>query len=115
MMPVRICTEATCEIAILSSVVPNIRGLTRLTWSGLTTIRVGKIRLPRVQRLALKVSPTEEMFAADGVLIAVAPDGNDTLFIIANCFSYWRSSLRLAGSIGTPHERRSKLRLYKGL
>src|SRR5215470_4002208 len=57
MMPVRICTDATCEMAMLSSVVPNSRGFTRLTCNGLTTMRVGKSRLPRVQRLALKVSP----------------------------------------------------------
>src|SRR5690242_15316616 len=57
--PVRICTDATCEIAMLSSVVPKSRGFTRLTCSGLTTMRVGKIRLPRVHRLALKDSPAD--------------------------------------------------------
>src|SRR5713101_5838130 len=56
MIPVWICTEATCEIAILSSVLLNHRGFTRLTCSGLTTMRVGKIRFPRVQRLAANVS-----------------------------------------------------------
>jgi len=57
MIPVRICTDATCETAMLSSVLPNSRGLTRLTCSGLTTMRVGKIRLPRVHRLAENDSP----------------------------------------------------------
>src|SRR5215470_507909 len=54
MMPVAICTEATCKIAMLSSVLPNNLGLTRLTCKGVTTMRVGKNRLPRVQRLAVK-------------------------------------------------------------
>jgi hypothetical protein len=44
---------------MLSSVLPNRRGFTRLTCNGVTTMRVGKIRLPRVQRLALNVSPDE--------------------------------------------------------
>src|SRR5207245_7938130 len=57
MTAVVIRTEATCEIAMLSSVLPNSRGFTRLTCSGVTTMRVGKNRLPRVQRLAVKVSP----------------------------------------------------------
>src|SRR5439155_958725 len=71
---------------MLSSVVPNMRGLTRLTCSGLTTIRVGKIKLPRVQRLALKLSPTAETGAPDGVDMllssAVAASGCNTLGII---------------------------------
>src|SRR5437879_3538663 len=58
-MPVVIRTEATCEMAMLSSVLPKSRGFTRLTCRGLTTIRVGKNRLPWVQRLAVKVSPAE--------------------------------------------------------
>ncbi|MBV9339719.1 MAG: hypothetical protein JO159_02365 [Acidobacteria bacterium] len=55
--PVVICTEATWGIAILSSVLPKRRGLTRLTCRGLTTILVGKKKLPRVHRLAVNVSP----------------------------------------------------------
>ena len=39
--PVEIFTEATCEIEMLSSVLPNKRRFTRLTRSGPTTIRVG--------------------------------------------------------------------------
>jgi hypothetical protein len=54
-IPVLISTDATWEIAMLSSVAPNIRDFTRLTCSGVTTIRVGKMWLPRVQRLAEKV------------------------------------------------------------
>ena len=55
-IPVEIFTDATCRIAMLSSLLPNRRRFTRLTRSGLTTIRVGNHRFPRVQRLALKVS-----------------------------------------------------------
>jgi len=56
MTPVEIFTEATWEIEMLSSLLPNRRRFTRLTLSGLTTIRVGNQKFPRVQRLALKVS-----------------------------------------------------------
>src|SRR6476661_7980177 len=38
---------------MLSSELPKKRGLIRNTRSGLTSIRVGKRKLPRVQRLAL--------------------------------------------------------------
>src|SRR6266496_3204349 len=55
-MPVVIFTEATWEMEMLSSVLPNKRDFTRLTRRRLTMIFVGKIRLPLVQRLALKVS-----------------------------------------------------------
>lgn len=61
--PVEIFTEATCEIEILSSLLPNKRRFTRLTRSVLTTIRVGKNRFPLVQRLALKVSSEATGFA----------------------------------------------------
>src|SRR6266480_3427256 len=54
--PVEICTEATAGIAMLSCVLPNSRGLIRNTCSGLTTIRVGKKKFPRVKRLAVNVS-----------------------------------------------------------
>src|SRR6187402_2133519 len=50
--PVLICTEATLAIAMLSSVLPIQRGLIRATRSALTSMRVGKIRFPFVQRLA---------------------------------------------------------------
>src|SRR5215831_6229192 len=50
--PVLICTDATLEIGILSSELPNNRGLIRSTRSGPTSIRVGKSKLPLVQRLA---------------------------------------------------------------
>ena len=55
-IPVEIFTEATCEIEMLSSLLPNKRRFTRLTRSGPTTIRVGNQRFPFVQRLAVKVS-----------------------------------------------------------
>ncbi len=53
-IPVEIFTEATWEIEMLSSLLPNRRRFTRLTRSGLTTMRVGNHRFPLVQRLAVK-------------------------------------------------------------
>ena len=55
-IPVEIFTDATCEIEMLSSLLPTKRFFTRLTRRALTTIRVGNHKLPRVQRLAVKVS-----------------------------------------------------------
>jgi len=55
MIPVEIFTEATWEIEMLSSLLPNRRLFTRLTRSGLTTMRVGNHKFPLVQRLAVKV------------------------------------------------------------
>src|ERR1700675_358194 len=55
-IPVEIFTDATWEIEMLSSLRLNRRLFTRLTRSGLTTMRVGNHRFPLVQRLALKVS-----------------------------------------------------------
>ena len=52
-IPVLISTEATLVMGILSSELPKNLGLIRNTRSGLTSIRVGKKKLPRVQRLAL--------------------------------------------------------------
>src|SRR3981081_569686 len=57
--PVAICTDATFDMAILSSLLPNNRDFTRVTRCGLTTRRVGKKKLPCVQRLALKLSDGE--------------------------------------------------------
>ena len=59
--PMEMCTEATLEMAMLSSCffqtrLPNRRDFTRLTRCELTTSLVGKRRLPLVQRLAVKVS-----------------------------------------------------------
>ena len=54
--PVEICTDATAGIAMLSCVLPNSLGLMRSTCSGLTTIRVGKKKFPRVKRLAVNIS-----------------------------------------------------------
>jgi hypothetical protein len=52
-IPVLINTEATLVMGMLSSELPKNLGLMRNTRSGLTSIRVGKRKLPRVQRLAL--------------------------------------------------------------
>src|SRR6476660_5750435 len=60
-IPVLINTEATLVMGMLSSELPKKRGLIRNTRSGLTSIRVGKSRLPRVQRLALNT-----LLAVDG-------------------------------------------------
>src|SRR4051812_11846006 len=56
MTPVEICTDATLPRAMLSSLLPNRRDLTRLTCCGVTMMRTGKKRLPLVHRLAVKVS-----------------------------------------------------------
>lgn len=53
-IPVLINTEATFVMGMLSSELPKKRGLIRRTRSGPTSMRVGKRKLPRVQRLALK-------------------------------------------------------------
>src|SRR5947209_6305823 len=58
--PVEICTEATLEMGMLSSLEPNSRDFVRITRCGLTTILVGKKKLPRVQRDAANASAGEE-------------------------------------------------------
>src|SRR5258708_3901045 len=55
-IPVLICTEATLEMGMLSSLLPKNLGLIRRTRSGPTSIRVGKKRFPLVNRLAKKTS-----------------------------------------------------------
>lgn len=52
--PVLILTEETWRILIDSSSEENQDRLILMTWTGLTQIFVGKIRLPRVHRLAVK-------------------------------------------------------------
>src|ERR1700723_3687279 len=64
--PVEMCTEAIFETAMLSSLLPKKRDLTRLTRCGLTTSLVGKKKLPVVQRLAAKVSAGELSMAMRG-------------------------------------------------
>src|ERR1700693_2912144 len=54
MSPVRMVTDATCEIEILSSLEPINRGLMRDTRWGVISIRSGNQKFPAVQRLALK-------------------------------------------------------------
>src|SRR2546426_4322437 len=72
--PVEILTDATWEIEMLSSLLPNKRLFTRLTRSGLTTMRVGNHRFPLVQRLALKVSSEAFVFGpADARSIQARP------------------------------------------
>src|ERR1700728_12905 len=65
--PVEMCTEAIFDIAMLSSLLPNQRDFTRLTRTGLTTRRVGKTKLPCVQRLAAKVSADDSASGAGGI------------------------------------------------
>ncbi len=52
--PVLMLTDATFDMAMLSSSEPSRRGLMRETRSGVISIRTGKKRLPAVHRLALK-------------------------------------------------------------
>lgn len=54
MSPVRMLTEATWEIEMLSSLEPMRCGLMRDTRWGVTSIRNGNQKFPAVQRLALK-------------------------------------------------------------
>src|SRR5579872_1793525 len=58
-IPLDMRTDATCAMAMLSSLLPTKRGFTLLTCNAFTTIRVGKRKFPLVQRLATKVSPSE--------------------------------------------------------
>jgi hypothetical protein len=61
MRPVRIVTEATWEIEMLSSLEPMSRGLMRDTRCGVTSILSGNQRFPAVQRLALKTNFSSDM------------------------------------------------------
>src|ERR1700721_2850083 len=94
--PVEICTEATFDMAMLSSLLPKKRDFTRLTRCGLTTSRVGNRKLPCVQRLALNVSvgplPAE--------IAGVTP-------IPARLFSRPRCSQR-SGCPGRPHSQQGE-------
>jgi len=72
-MPVAICTEATWGIAMLSSLLPKSRDLTRLTRCAVTTMRVGNMRLPFVQRLAVKVSAEGLAPVGSGVKLIPIP------------------------------------------
>src|ERR1700739_4258645 len=67
--PVEMCTEATFEIGMLSSLLPNSRDLVRITRCGLTTSLVGKRKFPCVQRDAEKVSAGEESIESRGVVV----------------------------------------------
>src|SRR5437763_1597077 len=74
--PVEMCTDATLEIGILSSLLPNIRDLIRITRCGLTTSLVGKRKFPFVKREARKVSDGEESIElrAEDATIRKLPD-----------------------------------------
>lgn len=56
MRPVLMCTDATLVMLMLSSSVVKRVRFRRVTDLSLTSMYVGKKRLPLVQRLALKVS-----------------------------------------------------------
>jgi hypothetical protein len=73
MIPVEMCTDATCEMLMLSSLLPNSRGFIRDTRCGVTTIRVGKKRLPLVQRLAANVSPAGGVLKIVGLVLRDDP------------------------------------------
>jgi hypothetical protein len=68
-IPVLISTDATLVMGMLSSELPKNRGLTRKTRSGLTSMRVGKRKLPRVQRLAVKTLLDVDVRGAVDMLI----------------------------------------------
>jgi len=68
--PVEMCTEAIFDIAMLSSLLPNSRDLTRATRCGLMTSFVGKKKLPCVQRLAAKVSAGELSIGLSAAVIS---------------------------------------------
>src|SRR5438270_1713056 len=72
-MPVLMCTEATFEIGMLSSLLPKNRDLVRITRCGLTTRRVGNRKFPCVQREAEKVSAGEESI---GLSVGIAVFSN---------------------------------------
>ena len=72
-MPVEMCTDATCEMLMLSSLLPNSRGLMRDTRCGVTTMRVGNKKLPLVQRLAINVSPVGGAWEIVGLLLRDDP------------------------------------------
>ena len=64
--PVEICTDAIFDIAMLSSLLPNIRDFTRDTRCGLTTSFVGKRKFPCVHLDAVNVSAGEESIVDSG-------------------------------------------------
>src|ERR1700685_1372491 len=86
--PVEICTDATFEIAMVSSLLPKKRDLIRLTRCGLTTSLVGKRKLPGVHRLAVKVSAGELSIGLSGLALG------ELIAIPARLFSRPRYSQR---------------------
>ena len=64
--PVLMCTDAIFDIAMLSSLLPNQRDLTRDTRCGLITSFVGNKKFPCVHRDALNVSAGEESIVERG-------------------------------------------------
>lgn len=67
--PVEMCTDAILEMAMLSSLLPNNRLLTRETRWGLITSFVGKKKFPCVHREAVKVSAGEESMASSAGVV----------------------------------------------
>src|SRR6202034_2006259 len=87
--PVEMWTEAILVMPMLSSLLPNRRDLTRVTRCGLMMRRVGKKKLPCVQRLAVKVWAGELSMRLSGSVGMVQsanskafapPDGQGRLF-----------------------------------
>src|SRR3981081_1127713 len=77
--PVLISTDATLVMGMLSSELPKNRGLIRNTRSGPTSMRVGKRKLPRVQRLALKTLIAVEVSGAVDMIPFYAGQADDQL------------------------------------
>lgn len=72
--PVEMWTEATFEIGMLSSLLPNSRDFVRMTRCGLTTSLVGKKKFPCVQREAVKVSAGELSIGFKGAAVMSVSD-----------------------------------------
>jgi hypothetical protein len=103
-IPVLINTEATLVMGMLSSELPKNRGLIRNTRSGPTSIRVGKSRLPRVQRLAVKTLLAVDVRGAVDMSLFYLAGGRKKaqcafagLFASASCNAFFLRRLRIKG------------------
>src|SRR5882724_607425 len=103
-IPVLINTDATLVMGMLSSELPKNRGLILKTRSGPTSIRVGKRKLPRVQRLALNTLLALEITGAVDMLPILRSPPELTaqctlagLLASASCNAFFLRRLRING------------------
>ena len=95
---------------MLSSLLPKSRDLTRLTRCGVTTIRVGNMRLPFVHRLAEKDSVEGSDWldspACPGFNDALIPESSLRSSVAINflevCFTQYLRPMRLTMFVGFP-------------